>query len=56
MRYLFAGALGVLFSLIVMAVIEQPYALYICAIGSFVVGWFSNEIYDRIFGGNHEAY
>jgi hypothetical protein len=49
MRYLFAGATGVIFSLIVMAVIDQPYALYISAIGSFVVGWFSGDAYNVLF-------
>ena len=49
-RLLFAGALGVLFSAIVMALLEQPYALYFTAPGALVVGWFSNDIYALIFG------
>jgi len=49
-RLLFAGALGVLFSAIVMTLLEQPYALYFTAPGALVVGWFSNDIYARIFG------
>ena len=51
MKYLFAGTLGVLFSLVVMAVIAQPYALVISAIGSFIIGWYSNDIRNFIFGG-----
>lgn len=51
MNYLFAGALGVLFSLGVMSVIEQPYALGISAIGSFIIGWYSNDIRNFIFKG-----
>jgi len=49
-RLLFAGALGVLFSVVVMALLEQPYALYLSAIGAFVVGWFSDDLYALIFG------
>jgi hypothetical protein len=48
MKYLFAGVLGVMFSIIVMILIDQPYALYISAIGSFVVGWFSDDVYNAL--------
>jgi len=49
-RYLFAGFLGVLFSAIVMSIMDQPYALYLTAPGALVVGWFSNDLYTLIFG------
>ena len=49
MKYLFAGTLGVLFSVIAMLVIPQPYALLVCAIGSVVVGWFSGDVYRVLF-------
>jgi hypothetical protein len=49
-RYLFAGSLGVVCSIIVMAILDQPYALYVSAPASLVVGWFSNDIYHLITG------
>ena len=49
-RLMFAGALGVVFSIVVMGLLEQPYALYITAPGALIVGWFSNDIYAYFFG------
>jgi hypothetical protein len=48
-RFLFAGALGVLFSVLVMLVVPQPYALLISAFGSLAVGWFSSDVYNVLF-------
>jgi hypothetical protein len=49
-KYLFAGALGVLFSAIAMLFVDQPYAMYVSVPGALVLGWFSNDIYAHIFG------
>jgi hypothetical protein len=51
-RLMFAGALGALFSLIAMFFVDQPYAMYVSFPVALVLGWFSNDIYARIFGDN----
>jgi len=48
-KFLFAGALGVMFSVIVMAVLEQPYALLVSAVGSLILGWYSADFYRILF-------
>lgn len=53
-RYLFAGILGVLFSMAVLAVLDQPYALVVSSIGSLVIGWFSADVYRLMFGGSYD--
>jgi hypothetical protein len=49
-RFLFAGALGALFSVIAMLFVDQPYAMYVSFPVAIVLGWFSNDIYALIFG------
>jgi uncharacterized membrane protein len=49
-KFLFAGVLGVLYSFIVMAFVDFPEAAYMSIPGALVLGWFSNDIQQFIFG------
>jgi hypothetical protein len=49
-RFLFAFSLGCFFNVIVTILIDLPYALYVAYPGAAVLGWYSDRIFDRIFG------
>ena len=49
-RFLFAISLGCFFNAIVFMLVDKPYALYVAYPGAAVLGWYSDRIFDRIFG------
>ena len=49
-KFMFAGILGAVYSIIVMAFLDFPYAMYVSVPGALVLGWFSNDIFAFILG------
>ena len=47
----FAATLGCLYGAIVGYILPMPYSLVALAVGSVALGWFSNDVYGYVFGG-----
>ncbi len=49
-RILFAFSLGCFFTAIVFMLVDDPYDFYIAFPGAALLGFYSDKIFDRIFG------
>jgi hypothetical protein len=49
-KLVFAAALGAFFGGVISLILPEPYAFPLTLVVCLVVGWFSGDVHDKIFG------